>query len=111
MKRKLVKNPLALVGYHLGGIKYIELLNNQLGERVKFLEDEVRYEKSLNRDLLKRLGILEGVRDRVATGDLEPLGGYVPLRTRIAEAELASQKELEALEEELERRIKNAGIS
>lgn len=78
--------------------RYLELLNEQLSERVKFLEEMLREEKKEKRALMFRLE----EKKKINMDELEPLGGFIPLRQRIKNAEEASRQELARLQKEQE---------
>lgn len=90
------------VGKYLGGSKklYLELMNDELGKRIQFLEEELRSEKELNRQLLKKLGVITEIRQSIDMKLFKPIGGYKPLRSKIEEMEKKSSEEARKLEEE-----------
>lgn len=82
-----------------GDINYLELLNDKLGKHIEFIEEQLRDEKKLNRELLQKLGIIEGIKKQIDTNELYPIGGRKPLHLRIMEKERESREELRKIEE------------
>lgn len=84
---------------------YLMVLNENLGREVNHLHEEIRELRTLNKELLKKLGILERIKIDKIEGNLEPIGGFKTLRTRIAEAEAESRKEFNRLNENANKQI------
>lgn len=79
-------------------IKYLESSNSFLSDEVQRLHDLIREERQTNRLLLKRLGIFEEIRNDIKLGEVNPIGGITPLRTRIRDLELESRLQAEKAE-------------
>ena len=88
--------------YHQDVIKFLEKANEFLSEEVQRLHMIINQERNTNRMLLSRLGIIENAKQEVKLGEVSPIGGFTPLRTRIQEMEAASRLEAEELEKALE---------
>jgi hypothetical protein len=80
------------------GTSYLEMLNEQNTRIINILQDELRNEREINRALLKKVGIIEEIRQNIDMDILHPIGGYKSLSERIREAEEKSLKEAESLE-------------
>jgi hypothetical protein len=81
-------------------ISHLERVNTFLSDEVQRLHDIIREERQTNRMLLKRLGIFEQVKQDVQLGEVNPIGGITPLRTRIRDLEAESR--LQAAKQEQE---------
>lgn len=77
-------------------IKYLELLNESLSNQIVILNKELQDNKELNKLLLQRLGIIERIKEDISI-NFKPVGGYIPLRERIREAEAKSREEADKL--------------
>lgn len=78
---------------------FLETMNANLAREVQFLHEEVRFYRQQNELLLRRLGITEQIKRDINVEELSPIGGFKTRRQRIEEAEEASRKEFERVEE------------
>lgn len=79
--------------------KLYEKLNLQLANENAFLRQQIQDLKELNTLLLSRLGIRERIETEIQ--NFEPVGGYTPLRQRIANAELKSRQDADQITESI----------
>lgn len=72
--------------------EYLLHINEQLSERVKFLEEIIRTDREDKTKLLNQ--ILYPIKNKpVDITNMQPIGGYKNLKMRIAEAEEKSRRE------------------
>lgn len=86
------------VGRLADDTNYLELLNDNQAREINHLHDEIKDLKILNRALLRRLGIIDKIKNDINTGEMLPIGGFKSTRSRIREAEAMSRKEFEEIE-------------
>lgn len=81
-------------------INHLERINTFLSDEVQRLHDLIREERQTNRMLLKRLGIFEEIRNDIKVGEVNPIGGITPLRTRIRDLESESRAQAARVNED-----------
>jgi len=94
------RKPSVLEGTQQDVINHLERINTFLSDEVQRLHDLIREERQTNRMLLKRLGIFEEIRNDIKVGEVNPIGGITPLRTRIRDLESESRAQAARVNED-----------
>ena len=75
-------------------IRFLEKSNDFLSDEVQRLHELINEERKTNTLLLRRLGIIEEIKTETQLGEINPIGGFVPLRQRIRELEETARERL-----------------
>jgi hypothetical protein len=78
--------------------KYLLIINDRLADEVLRLHDEVKYLRAQN-DLLLGKMLNKPERPKIDMTGMEPIGGFVPLRSKIADLERKSRIEAAKLQD------------
>jgi hypothetical protein len=84
---------------HDDTIKFLLIANDRLADEVGFLRTELQAERQVSKRLLDKVLGTDRIKVDFKQEDMQPIGGYVRMADKIAEAERKSKEELRKLQD------------